>query len=162
MVSIYIYMHSDSWKMGIWTPPVLGQHGCPTKMTAHHTIPQQFDPDHLINLKLTWEANHQDSTMGTTFFYRTTVFFSQRIPRLCVVFWANHSLTHQILPERKPKTFHKLRPDVEKDLIFKNPRDFWPPNKQKPWLKTFCLSKSPISYGLWAWFLYLWLRKSCR
>lgn len=107
---IYIYMHSDSWEMGIWTPPVLGQHGCPTfdgpphhpptvwpreswwrvrffcRSSAFSKKPVTFD--HLINLKLTWEPNHQDSNMGTTFFYRTTFFFTQRIPRLCVVFWA--------------------------------------------------------------------------
>jgi hypothetical protein len=47
-----------------------------------------------------------------------------------VWFFGPYSLTHQILPERKPKpstNYH--RPDVEKDLIFgKNSLMIRPPN----------------------------------
>lgn len=75
-----------------------------------------------------------------------------------VWFFGPYSLTHQILPERKPKTFHKL-PQTwcwkGFDLWQKSTYDKTSKFSQKPWLKTFCLSKSPISYGLWAWFFVL-------
>jgi hypothetical protein len=75
-----------------------------------------------------------------------------------VWFFGPYSLTHQILPERKPKTFHKL-PQTwcwkGFDLWQQSTYDKTSKFSQKPWLKTFCLSKSPISYGLWAWFFVL-------
>lgn len=161
MVSIYIYAFRFL-ENGYMNPTSIGATWVSNKNDGPPHHPPTVWPRSSDKPKVDLRSKSPRFNHGNHFFLQNNSFFSQRIPRLCVVFWANHSLTHQILPERKPKTFHKLRPDVEKDLIFKNPRDFWPPNKQKPWLKTFCLSKSPISYGLWAWFLYLWLRKSCR
>lgn len=148
---LYIYMHSDSWKMGIWTPPVLGQHGCPTfdgpphhpptvwpreswwrvrffcRSSAFSKKPVTFD--HLINLKLTWEPNHQDSNMGTTFLQNNILFYPANSSTLCgflgLIHWPIRSCQKE---NPKPSTNYH-RPDVEKDLIFgKNPLMIRPPN----------------------------------